>query len=210
MGRFMANEADNYGGHGGAGFFSLKNDKDVARVRFMYNKISDIEGYAVHQIEVEGKKRYVDCKRAYNEPLDACPFCAARMPQMAKMFIPVYDVDDGSVKVWERGKKFFSELQSTLSRYTNADGSVVSQVYDIERHGKPHDTGTTYGIYPVGQPDNTTLEDLPEVPDVIGGVVMDKSIDEMNDYLRQNNSGNAGGASTDLPMRRTPARGDRF
>ena len=31
MARFRADEADNYGGNGGAGYFSLKNDKDVAR-----------------------------------------------------------------------------------------------------------------------------------------------------------------------------------
>ena len=30
MARFNAQEADNYGGQGGGGFFSLKNDKDVA------------------------------------------------------------------------------------------------------------------------------------------------------------------------------------
>ena len=39
MARFRADEADNYGGQGGAGFFRLANDGDVARVRFMYNSI---------------------------------------------------------------------------------------------------------------------------------------------------------------------------
>ena len=37
MARFNVNEVENYGGQGGGGFFSLKNDKDVATVRFMYN-----------------------------------------------------------------------------------------------------------------------------------------------------------------------------
>ena len=35
MARFNASDAENYGGQGGAGFFRLANDGDVARVRFM-------------------------------------------------------------------------------------------------------------------------------------------------------------------------------
>ena len=59
MARFNAHEADNYGGQGGGGLFALKNDKDTAVVRFMYNDINDIEGYAVHEIEVDGKTAVV-------------------------------------------------------------------------------------------------------------------------------------------------------
>ena len=51
MARFNTQTAEKYGGQGGAGYFSLKNDKDVARVRFMYNGVDDVEGYAVHQVE---------------------------------------------------------------------------------------------------------------------------------------------------------------
>ena len=42
MARFRASEADNYGGNGGGGFFSLSNDGDTAQVRFMYNGIDDV------------------------------------------------------------------------------------------------------------------------------------------------------------------------
>ena len=74
MARFNTETAEHYGGNGGAGYFSLKNDKDVAQVRFMYNSIDDVEGYAVHQVEIDGKKRYVNCLREYNQPIDTCPF----------------------------------------------------------------------------------------------------------------------------------------
>ena len=40
-------------------FFTLKDDGDVARVRFMYNSMEDVIGYAVHEVEVDGKKRYL-------------------------------------------------------------------------------------------------------------------------------------------------------
>ena len=91
MARFNAQEADNYGGQGGGGFFSLKNDKDVATVRFMYNAIEDVEGFAVHEIEVDGRKRYVNCLRDYNQPVDDCPLCAAKQRVIAKVFVYVYD-----------------------------------------------------------------------------------------------------------------------
>lgn len=181
MGRFTANEADNYGGQGGAGFFSLKNDKDVARVRIMYRGIEDVEGYAVHTVEVDGKKRYVNCLRSYNEPLDKCPFCAAKKAQTAKLFVPLYNVDEQRVQIWERGKKYFAKISSICSRYASK-GELVSQIFEIERNGKKGDTSTSYEFYPI-EKDDVTLDDLPEVTDPLGSVILDKSADDMNYYL---------------------------
>ena len=218
MGRFSYDEADNYGGKGGHGFFSLKNDKEVAKVRFMYNGIDDISGYAVHEVQVNGKKRYVDCKReSYQSPVDECPFCKAGRVQMAKMFVPIFDVATNEVKIWERGKKFFEQLEG-LCRRLPEGVPLCSQVYEIERNGKPKDTQTTYSIYTVGSPDGTTLESLPELPDIVGGLVLSKSADEMEAYLHIGEfpeTDNAFGNSNDFPRRgseerRTPARGDRF
>lgn len=179
MGVFSASEADNYGSNGGSGFFTLKNDKDVARVRFLYNGIEDLEGYAVHEVEVNEKKRYVNCLRSYKDPLDVCPFCAAKKSQKAKLFIPLYNIDDDSVQIWERGKNFLSTLSSAMSRYPN----FVSHIFEVERNGKPKDTKTTYMLYEVDQ-DDTKLEDF-EVPEILGGVVMDKSADDMEYFLQE-------------------------
>ena len=148
----------------------------------MYNGIDDIEGYAVHQVEIDGRKRYINCKRKYNDPIDNCPFCREHIPQLAKLFIPVYDVDEDKVKIWERGKKFFVKISSICARYAN-NNSLVSQVFDIERNGAAGSTQTTYEIYPVDAPDNTTLEDLPEFEGVMGGVILDKSVEDMEYYL---------------------------
>ena len=178
MARFNAETADKYGGQGGAGYFSLKNDKDVARVRFMYNSIEDVEGFAVHEIEIDGKRRYVNCLREYNQPLDVCPFCKARMHTVAKVFIPIYNVDEDRVQVWERGKKFMSKISSICARYPN----VVSHEFEIERNGQKGDTSTTYEIYEVGK-DETTLEDLPEQKQILGTLVLDKSADDMEFYI---------------------------
>lgn len=178
MAKFNAKDADNYGGQGGGGFFSLKNDKDVATVRFMYNTLGDVEGYAVHEIELDGKKRYVNCLREYNEPLDVCPLCAAKYKVLAKVFVHVYDEETQEVKVWDRGKTFFSKLSSLCARYN----PLVSTPFEIERNGKKGDTSTTYETYAL-QTDDITLDDLPEVPELLGSLILDKSADELDYFL---------------------------
>ena len=206
MGRFSYDDVDNYGSSGGSSFFSLKNDGDVARVRFMYNDMNDVEGYAVHEVEVDGKRRFVNCLREYNEPKSNCPLCANGNTQKVKLYIPIYDVDDKEVKIWERGKNFFSKISSLCARYANGNTPLVSHVFEIERHGKKGDTGTTYEIYDVSC-DETTLEDLPEVPDIIGGIVLDKIKDELEFYVNEGYFSNGGTkkSSGDVPVRRTPA-----
>ena len=178
MAKFSVNDAENYGGNGGSNFFSLKNDKDVATVRFMYNTIEDVEGYAVHEVEVEGKKRYVNCLRSYNEPVDKCPLCAARYKVLAKLFVMLYDVDAEEVKVWDRGKTFFSKLSSLCARYN----PLVSTPFEIERNGKKGDTKTTYETYALDT-DETKLEDLPEIPKLLGTLILDKTAEELNYFL---------------------------
>ena len=181
--RFKHDEVDRYGGQGGSGYFSLKDDGDVATVRFMYNGIEDVEGYAVHEVEVDGKKRWVNCIREYNSPVDECPFCAEKHFQTAKLFIPIYNVDEEKVQIWERGKTFFQKMSSICARYSNTDVPLVAQEFEIERNGKKGSTSTRYEIYPVGQPDSTRIEDLPEMPAILGGLILDKTYEEMSEYL---------------------------
>ena len=183
MARFNAGDADKYGGNGGGGYFSLKNDRDIATVRFLYNSADDVEGYAVHEVEIDGKKRYVNCLREYNQPIDDCPFCKARKFQVAKLWIPLYNEDEDKVQVWERGKKFFNKLSSVLSR-CDAD-PICSQTFEIERNGKPKDTQTTYEIYQTkDKPDDTVLDDF-DMPNILGGIVLDKSAEDMEFYLEE-------------------------
>lgn len=204
MGRFVANEVDNYGGSGGSSFFTLKDDGDVARVRFMYNSMEDVVGYAVHEVEIDGKKRYVNCLRSYNEPKSKCPFCNANSFQRAKLYIPLYDIDADEVKIWERGKNFFAKMSALCARYSNAKTPLVAHTFDVERHGKKGDTSTTYEIYETGA-DETTLEDLPEIPEVLGTIILDKTADDMEYYLDNDCFPNNDGA----PKRSEPARTER-
>lgn len=200
MARFNYDEADHYGGQGGAGYFSLKNDKDVARVRFLYNGIDDVSGYAVHQVEVDGKKRWVNCLREYNQPIDNCPFCREKKKVQAKLFVPLYNIDEDKEQIWERGKKFFPKISSVCARYPN----LVSHVFEIERNGKKGEQTTTYEIYEVDK-DDTTLDDMPEVQDPVGSVILDKSADDMEFYLE---NGYFPPTGDDVPVRRRASNSD--
>lgn len=200
--RFKHDEVDKYGGNGGGGYFSLKDDGDTARVRFMYNNIEDVEGFAVHEVEIEGRKRYVNCLRDYNSPLDDCPFCREHKKQLAKLFVPIYNLDEDKVQVWERGKKFFGEISSLIARYSNENSPFCAEIFDIQRQGKKGSTSTQYLKFPVDN-DGTTLDELPELPKILGGLVLDKSAEDMEYYLETGNFP----PEDDEPVRRRDSRG---
>ena len=180
--RFGINESDNYG-TGKSNYFSLKDDKDTAVIRFLYNDINDVEGVACHSVEVDGKRMDVECLRAYNEPLSKCPLCEAGYKVDAKLFIPVYDENAKESKIWTRGKTFFSKLSSLCSRYN----PLVSTPFEVERNGKKGDTNTTYEVYPLTA-DNARIEDFPEIKadDV---AFQCKTFDELTTYLQTGNFG---------------------
>lgn len=178
MARFNYDTADNYGGSGGAGFFSLKDDGDQANIRYLYNQLADIEGFAVHEIEVNGKKRYVNCLREYGDPIESCPLCAERYKQIAKLFLYIWDEDTQEVKIWDRGKTYYKDL-SALSANIK---SFVGTVFQITRSGKKGDTGTKYTNWPLST-DDATLEEFPELTPILGSLVLDKTFEELDFFL---------------------------
>lgn len=234
MATFKASEADRYGGSGGAGFFSISQNKGTKTVRFLYNNIDDVEGMSVHKVQAgttkDGKPRYryVNCLRNYNDPLDVCPFCASKKyPVQARLFVPVYNIDEDEVQIWDRGKTMFAQLSSLFSRYANNGKQFVNCVFEIERNGDSGDKKTTYMIYYVSE-DDSQLEDFPESKDVLGtgnSLVLDATADDMNYYLttgkfpETDGAGNNTEPAAEMPIRRrsaerrTPAttnRGEAF
>lgn len=179
MGTFSYEDADKYGGNGSGGsFFKLENDMDVAKVRILGRDMNDFPGYACHEVKIGDSRKLVNCLREYSDPIDVCPFCAEKMKIVAKCFIPLYNLDTKEVQMWERGKAIFK----TLSGYVSRHKDVFSWVTEIERHGKPKDTGTTYQFYDDGKDDDVKLEDF-DVPEVLGRYVLDKTAEEMEYFL---------------------------
>lgn len=188
MVRFSGNQFDNYSPTQSGSYFSLKDDKDVAQVRFLYNGIEDITGIAVHEVEVNGSRRYVSCLRAYNEPVENCPLCQQGSKVVAKLYIPllVYPQNgQPQIQLWERGKAMYAKLSSLAARYQPLCGTI----FEIERNGKKGDTGTTYEIYPI-ETDNMSLDQLVdpnEITDPLGTIILDKNYDEIVNFLNTGN-----------------------
>lgn len=224
MSRFNVSDIGNYDVKPSGKFFTLKNDKDVARVRILYESAEDIDGYAVHRVSVDGRDRYINCLREYNDPMGKCPFCANGMKVQPKLFVPLYNEDTQELQFWERGSTFSSQLSGLVARYKN----IVSRTFDIERNGAKGDTKTTYQFYPVDEPDGTTVQDilddlgLSEMPTPVGTIIMDKSAEEMQAYIDNGSfpegpvrrrSERAAETTDEAPVRRgrrTPANNDTF
>jgi len=207
MARFNMDTADNYGGSGRSSFFTLKDDKDKAKVRFLYNTMSDIEGYVVHQVDVGDKQRYVNCLREYNEPLDKCPFCAAQMKVIPRLFLKLYNEDAGECQIWERSKAYYQKLSGYADRYK----PLYNEVIEIERHGKKGDKQTDYQFFPIENSEINIDDEQYECSEPLGTIILDKTADEMNEYLDtgefpQGSEGVARQRSNDdeVPTRRTP------
>ena len=111
MARFNYQDSNKYGAQKN-NYFSLKDDGDTATIRFLYNNINDIEGVAVHEVQVGDRTVDVECLRNYDDPVDRCPLCAAGYRQNAKLFIKIYDEISKESKIWTRGRTFFNKLSS--------------------------------------------------------------------------------------------------
>lgn len=180
-GRYSISELDNYSSEGGTGkYFSLKEDKDTARARFMANTIEDIPFYVVHEVEVNGKRTSVKCNRNYGDPIDNCPLCKAGIKNQIKFIIPMYMEDEGVVKFWERGKTFASKISSLASRFN----PLVNTLFEIERNGAKGNTSTTYETFAINTSQGESiLNQLPEIPEVMGTIIKDKTNEEMENFL---------------------------
>lgn len=197
MARFKADQVDNYKVSGGGSFFSLQNDKDYAKVRLMYNDMNDVELFSVHEVEVNGQTYWVNCLREYDEPIDKCPLCAAGNKIQVKMWVPLYLTETQEVKIWERGRTFVSKLESASRRFS----PLASCTFEIERNGKKGDQNTTYELIYIDK-DETKLEDLPPLPEIVGTVVKELTAEQLEEFLQ---TGVLPGQQNNATQTRNPA-----
>lgn len=213
MARIKLQDSGKFSGNGTGGFFSLADDGDVARVRFLYEEEdgSDVDYFVVHEVEIDGKKRYVNCLAIDNEGhvnKDDCPLCQAKYKMQEKLFLQLYNVDKGELQVWERGKNFVKKILSYINRY----GSLIAQEFEIERKGKKGDTGTTYELFACKEDGMTVADFEHERQELLGSLILDCTIDDMYDILdgvyelpgkeEQEAPKRGGGRRNDEPVRR--------
>lgn len=209
MGRISLDEIDNYGVSNSGSFFQLKDDGDKANVRFLYEGPETIQPYVVHEIVVgydengKEKKRYVNCLRNYNDPLDVCPLCAAGHKQVPKLFIKLYNENVGECQIWERGKTFASRMANLAAHFN----PLVNQVVEITRLGKKGDTSTTYDFLPLGNSE-VNIEDY-DCSEPLGTLVLDKTAAELDEFLNvgsfPSDSVNVAQQRSNEVSRRTPS-----
>ena len=179
-------EVDNYKPQSDFDFLQLKDDGDIAKVRFYIESLDDVKMYVVHKVTAKnGKTRYVNCLRTYDQPIDDCPFCREalqnkEMRTEVKMFLPVLDMDDNRVKIFERGRTFYKELEGHVRR----NSPLSNYPCEIERNGAKGDQGTVYKVFPLAQEkDETLIKDMPEQPELLNGYILEMTIQEMEDFL---------------------------
>lgn len=178
MPRITEDQTDSYFSGSRSEWFTLKNHKEVARVQFMINTVDDVEIFACHKVKIGDKERYVDCNRQPGDPIDACAFCAAGIEVKPVRFIVMFDHRDNKVKIWERGREFMKLLEGLSARYA----PLIDRVFEIERNGEAGNKKTTYNVFPFDTIAGYDLSGM-ERPDIEGGLVLQKSNDDMNVYL---------------------------
>jgi len=177
MGKISLNDIDNYGNSSNGQYFQLKDDGDRARVRFLYRDINDLTPYVVHEVQVGDKRKYVNCLRSYNEPVDKCPLCAAQYKAIPKLFLKLYNEDAGECQVWERGKTYASRIANLASHFN----PLCDEIVEISRSGAKGDMQTRYDFMPL---ENVPVElDDYECAEPLGWMVLDKTAEEMNAFL---------------------------
>ena len=214
----------NYSGDGQKkkrAYLTLKNHGDTARGRILCNNAADIECYVVHRVKVgqDGWEREVNCLFDKGGTVDDCPFCKAGIKRAAKIYIPFYDEDTNEIKIFERPNSYYSKISGYCSRYS----PIVNYAVDIVRNGEANYTKTDYDIFP-DKADGTIIEDIledcgvDELPQILGTYVLDKTADEMQEYLDNGDFPQDG--DKQMPRRaraegreetpRRRGRGDRF
>ena len=168
-------------------FFSLKNDKDQAIVRFMVDSEEDVEIVAGHRYNYNGRQRLINCLREPKEGSEKCPLCEAGEKVVYRAFIKLLEYtrdDNGNIvaipKVWERPASYMNTIINLLNEY----GPLSDSVFKITRNGETGSTSTTYdvvyGLPTVYKPDIYVKEEgLFGNYEVIGNTVLNLGFNKM-------------------------------
>lgn len=186
MAKFNIMNADEYINEGTAGLFSLKEDGQTARVRFLLTNGEDVLGIWTHWLTVGGKGRHIQCLATSKETdKEECPLCAANVKRNVKFFLPLYNVDNGETVIWERGPDFRFTFQEQLAQYD----VLYEKVFEIQRKGERGNMDTKYDIIDVsklgGYSVDVSLNDF-EMPQIIGDtfLVLPRSYEELEYYVK--------------------------
>lgn len=170
---------EKYKSTGNNEFFTLADDGDTAIVRFLYSSFEELDWFVVHETEIGGKKRWVECTE---EP--DCPLCAQSGRPQLKLFLQlVQKGKEDTVMTWERGQRFIPQIQELFQNH----GDLTQQIFEIERKGKKGDANTKYIIHHIAE-SKVDMESLPERQVFLGedGFILQKTHKQMREILAGN------------------------
>lgn len=193
------NNANNFNGGFSVEFFKMTPGQEV-EARILYDSPSEFEMLSTHEIPYGNGTRKINCAG------DGCPLCASdetftdrwgtakNIKNLStKMYIRLIEYvknPDGTVKacprIWERPSSMASELALSIDTY-GKEIPFSKQVVKIVRIGSGKDTKYQImaGLPQSSYPANIYVDDRSAFENyrVLGGIVMNKTIDEMNQYL---------------------------
>lgn len=140
MAKYSADTASALEMGGGAGF-RLKSDGEKARVVFLYEGPSSIDGWAVHRFtKPNGATTVVDCPRSPKDPVDKCPACKDHAQLYTRIYVRMLNLATNEVTVWDRAASFRKDLTGFMEYFN----PLYSKVYEITRRGSGLQTTYTY------------------------------------------------------------------
>lgn len=191
----------------------LKNDGDVAVVRFPYTSMSDISFETTHAVTFPGKK-YPSRVRCAG---DTCQFCAQGVKLDTRFFAKalVYVVNDaGNVQivntVWDRPSAFADiDIKNLIQEY----GDLSQQLFKIKRNGTGTATRYTISIIMNATVYNPAVykADFSELNKVDASKILSKSIAQYNEAANPSAAATANvaapatTAATAMPAMQAPA-----
>ena len=175
----------NYKPKGGGKYFSLK-DGEEARVRFMYDKLEDMHFFWVH--EMQDPYAIIVCPNQVNGSNEPCKWCQSKNPKVARVFIPVFNLEANEVQYWRRTAQFAQEkVIPFLQEQTDSGVPLAGQIFKIKRMGEG--IKTTYTVIPTGAPDNQTKNNFGTVEDEYDLGLIKESDFDYDSFKAQSNGG---------------------
>lgn len=166
------------------GFFVLRNDRDSAKVIFLYRSPKDVLVGDVHYLVTAGYSGYVHCLGA------GCPACAKRIRKDTKVFTPLYNIDAQQIQFFDRNVKYWEpQLQDDVFKRYGDDATQV--IFTITRIGGVGDRSTRYTIQGTNMNNLISYDEICQkfnatFPEYYDTICKEMPADEMRSLLDSN------------------------
>lgn len=199
---------DQYSEEKDKGFFTLRNDRDTAKVIFMYRSPKDVLVGDVHYLVTNGYTGYVHCLGA------GCPACAKKIRRDTKIFTPLYNIEADQIQFFDRNMKYWEpQLQDDVFKRYGEDATQV--IFSITRVGGIGDRNTRYVIQGTNSNNLISYDEICQkfnitFPDHYNAICKDMPAGEMSALLNDsgsNNTNTGGVPLSSLPAYQISPRG---